>query len=51
MAYMTTYLGTNIGASQSGMTMGTPRHAADMKADNMLQESQAILHTQTGWFS
>lgn len=40
--------GNNLGASQSGMQMGKPRYAADMKSADMLPASQGILHPQTG---
>jgi len=41
-------LGTNKYASQKGMRFGGMRRGADIRADKISQESQAVLHLQSG---
>lgn len=42
------YLGDYNLASQKGMALGSVRHAADFKAEDIMQKSQGILTFQTG---
>ena len=38
--------GSNKGASQSGMSMGSVRHVSDIKADDMSKEGSSVLGGQ-----
>lgn len=40
--------GTNKFASQKGMSMGSVRHVADIRADDMNQDGQGIVSLQSG---
>ena len=40
--------GTNRYATQSGMTIGGTRHAADIRADDMTKEGHGIIGLQAG---
>lgn len=40
--------GTNKLASQAGMKIGTPRHVADIRADDFVKEGQGVLGLQAG---
>ena len=41
-------MGSNKGASQSGMAMGGTRHAADIRADNASREGAGVIGLQMG---
>jgi hypothetical protein len=41
-------MGSNKGASQSGMSMGGVRHVADIRADQMEQSGQGVVGLQMG---
>lgn len=41
-------MGSNKGASQSGMSMGGVRHAGDIHSDNMDQSSHGVINLQYG---
>lgn len=40
--------GSNQGASQSGMSMGSVRHVADIKIDNMSKSGEGVIGLQAG---
>jgi hypothetical protein len=39
-------MGSNKGASQSGMSMGAVRHVADIRADDMDKSGQGVIGLQ-----
>jgi len=41
-------MGSNKGATQSGMTMGGVRHVADIRADDLSKEGASVIHLQMG---
>ena len=41
-------MGSNKGASQKGMAMGASRHVADIRADQMDQQSAGVINLQYG---
>jgi len=41
-------MGSNKGATQSGMTMGAVRHVADIRADDLSKDGASVIHLQMG---